>query len=268
MEGASAAEDEAARPSGDFLRAFAGGDTWKAMLVVADGVFAGTGVRGALTLRVDEALGDGTDPAYAYPEVPFPVWTGASGLVLDLSARFAGTRVRVLGGDAARGDVEGWTALGVRSGGRAGFRQRHHGVLVIDTLNPRSLYRPFGGPARPNDEPIGPEAVGEAAEGPDAGVVIVADLREAGVRVLDAAALWRYACRTVTTALYDPRTPATWEQTRRELRGLRHVGCIDPGLGLGLVIHLDADRRPWCPLGFLIDEDPATGQAAARLLRP
>ncbi|WP_146087670.1 hypothetical protein [Thermomonospora echinospora] len=258
---------------GEFVRSYAATVTWKAMLVVADGAFPGLGVTGTLTRRMDELLGAAFLPAGGDGGAPFPVWPDDSGLALDLSVHFAGAGVRGLGGGTASRSAEpGWTALGVGPGsGRgapAGFRQRHHGVLVIDTLNPQSLYRPFGGPIQPDHEPADRSGPADAADGPDAGVVIVADLRGAGTRVVNAGSLWRHACRTVTSALYDPARPESWAQTREELRSLRHVAYIDPALGLGLVVYVDAARRPWCPLGFVIEEDTVTTQANARMLWP
>ncbi|ACY96458.1 hypothetical protein Tcur_0868 [Thermomonospora curvata DSM 43183] len=259
---------------GEFIRSFAATVTWKAMLVVADGAFPGLGVAAALIGRIGELLGAVFLPSGGDGGAPFPVWTGEQGLVLDLSTRSAGAG-RLLG-DPAYGAADrrepGWTALGVEAGRAApsGFRQRHHGVLVIDTLNPQSLYRPFGGPAQPDRDPADRTDAAVAAPdgGPDAGVVIVADVSRTGRRVVTAGSLWRHACRTVTWALYDPARPESWPQTRAELRALRHVGYIDPALGLALVLYVDAARRPWCPLGFLVEEDATTGRASIRMLWP
>lgn len=260
------AERAAAPSPGDFLRTFTGGDAWEAMLAVAEEAFAGTGVREALALRIGEALEQwATAPREL--SAPVPVWGGTGGLVLDLSARFPKMRMGALGGARHGAEAGSPAPAGAGLGGRAGFHRRH-GVLVIDTLRPRAVDRSPGHPGRPGGEPAGPPVVDERAAGPDTDVVIVADLREAGARMLDAAALWRYACRAVTAALYDPQSPPTWDRTRRGLRGLRHVGCLDPELGLGVVLHLDQDQRPRCPLGFVIETDPATGRATARLLRP
>jgi len=251
------AERAAARPPEDFLRAFTGGDAWRAMLAVAEEAFAGTDVREALALRVGEALERQT-PAPRGPRTPFPVWTGTEGLTLDLSAHVTGAPAGVLGAPRTAG-------AGAATPGRIGLRRRH-GVLVIDALPPRPADRPSGEAGRP-DGTVEAADADETADEPDTGAVILTDLRRTGARVLDAAALWRHACRVVTAALYDPRSPATGERTRRSLRTLRHVGCLDPGLGLGVVLHLDRDRRPRCPLGFVIEAEPATGRTAVRLLR-
>ncbi|REE96287.1 hypothetical protein [Thermomonospora umbrina] len=250
---------------GDFIRAFTAGVTWKALLVVADGAFPGQGVTGTLSRRAEEMAGAAFLPPGGDPGVPYPVWSDDSGLSLDLSVHFAGVGVRGL--SAGRPPEPGWAALGMSSRD-TGFRQRHHGVLVIDTLNPQSLYRPFGGPVQPDDEPSALPDASLPPDGPDAGVVIVADLRRAGTRVVNAASLWRYGCRTVTSALYDPARPDSRAATREELRALRHLAYVDPALGLGLVVQVDVARRPWCPLGFVIEEDAPAGQATARMLWP
>ncbi|HEX2312523.1 MAG TPA: hypothetical protein VHJ17_02250 [Thermomonospora sp.] len=263
-----APESEGVPLPGDFLRTFTASVTWRALLVVVDGAFPGQGVTGVLTRRAEELAEAVFLPPGGDPGAPFPVWADDSGLALDLSVHFAGVGVRGLGaGPGRRADDAGWAALNVRSRD-TGFRQRHHGVLVVDTLNPQSLYRPFGGPVQPDDEPSGPADTAVLPDGPDAGVVIVADLRRAGNRVVTARSLWRYGCQAMTSALYDPSRPETRAATREELRALRHVAYVDPALGLCLVVQVDAARRPWCPLGFVVEEDAVTGQATARMLWP
>lgn len=226
-----------------FIAGFIDGVTWKAMLVVADGAFPGKGLGALLSRRIDglrkaSGVPDGEGDA----ALAFPIWADESGLAVDLSTRFSDRRDRVLGPGGAPAEPV-----------RPRFVQRHSGVLVIDTLNPQSLYRPVAGPAEPGGYPDR-RSVQPGEDDRDTEVVIVADLRAAGARVVDANVLWSYARQVVSTTLHGP--------ARRMLRVLREVVFVDPGLGIVACVHVDVEGRPWWLLAFAPEED------AVRFFRP
>ncbi|NEA26554.1 hypothetical protein [Actinomadura bangladeshensis] len=225
-----------------FVGEFVGGATWRAMLAVLEGAFSGMGIASALARRSDVAM-DVLDRKAA-AKLGVPVWTDDAGMVFDLSAHFG---VRTVRSPRART-------------GLARASRPYAGAFVIDTLDPLRYHRAVGGPRAPRDLPgEGALPVPSGAEDDDSGVVIVANLTQAGVRVLDSAALWRYAGRVVTGTLREPERA----RVRRALRALRRVVFVDPDLRLGLCLQIDAARVPRCLLAFGVDED-----GVLRFVRP
>ncbi|TDC73438.1 hypothetical protein E1285_44640 [Actinomadura sp. 7K507] len=231
-----------------FVAEFVGSTTWRATLAVLEGAFPGLGMAATLSRRTDEwwRTMDALDRKSA-AALGVPAWLDEAGMVFDLSAR--------LGGSAARVPVR-------ERAGRPRASRPYAGAFVIDTLDPLRYHRAVGGPRAPGDMP-GAAAV-PSAEDDDSGVVIVAHLTSAGVRVLDSAALWRYAGRVVTGTLHEAERPETRVRVRRALRALRRVVLVDPDLGLGLCLQLDAARVPRCLLAFSVDRT----QDAPRFVRP
>jgi hypothetical protein len=268
-----------------FAQDFFASVTWRTLVGVAEGALPGLGVGTALNRKAEELQRSG---AILTPgtnvRLPFPVWADDSGITLDLSLRRAARSGRGIGFGAAMAPVDsGWSVFGVADKAKPAFVQRHHGVLVVDTLNPRSLHRPLGGPAEPDaeHEPAeaewgreqeygqeGQERREEPHQEPGDGAVIVADLAATGSRIVDAGVLWRQACRQLSGVLYDAGSAPARARTRAALRGVRHVGYVDPELGLGLIGYVDAARRPWCLLGFVAAEDSLTGRAEVRFFWP
>lgn len=233
-----------------FVAEFVGSTTWRATLAVLEGAFPGLGMAATLARRTDE-LWRTMDPLdqRAAAVLGLPAWLDASGMVVDLSAH-----------------------LHVRSPARAPARTRpprasrpYAGAFVIDTLDPLRYHRAVGGPRAPRDLPTDGAAAAPPGEDDDSGVVIVANLTSAEVRVLDSVALWRYAGRVVTDTLHDPLRPDTRARTRRALRALRRVVLVDPDLRLGLCLQLDATRTPRCLLAFAVDR---TDTATPHFIRP
>ena len=230
-----------------FVSEFVGSTTWRATLAVLEGAFPGHGMAAGLSRRTDEWWRgmDALDRKSA-ARLGVPVWLDDAGMVFDLSARF---------GVRARPPVRG-------RAGRPRASRPYAGAFVIDTLDPLRYHRAVGGPRAPGDMPG--EAAVPSADDDDSGVVIVVDLTAAGVRVLDSAALWRYAGRVVTGTLHEAERPETRGRTRRALRALRRVVLVDPDLGLGLCLQLDAARVPRCLLAFSVDRR----EDAPRFVRP
>jgi hypothetical protein len=223
-----------------FVGEFVGGATWRAMLAVLEGAFPGMGIASALSRRGDVAM-DALDRKAA-AKLGVPVWLDDAGMVFDLSAHLGVRTVRPRGRTVPP---------------RAS--RPYAGAFVIDTLDPLRYHRAVGGPRAPRDLPG--ESVlrtPSGAEDDDSGVVIVANLTEAGVRVLDSAALWRYAGRVVTGTLREPERA----RVRRALWALRRVVIVDPELRLGLCLQIDAARVPRCLLAFGVEE------GAPRFIRP
>ncbi|WP_030169047.1 hypothetical protein [Spirillospora albida] len=232
-----------------FVAEFVGSTTWRATLAVLEGAFPGVGMAATLARRTDE-LWRTMEPLdqRAAAVLCLPAWLDASGMVVDLSAH-----------------------LHVRSPARPPARTRpprasrpYAGAFVIDTLDPLRYHRAVGGPRAPRDLPTD-GAAAPPGEEDDSGVVIVANLTSAGVRVLDSVALWRYAGRVVTDTLHDPLRPDTRARARRALRALRRVVLVDPDLRLGLCLQLDATRTPRCLLAFAVDR---TDAATPHFIRP
>ncbi|MGK5558375.1 hypothetical protein ACSNOI_42920 [Actinomadura kijaniata] len=225
-----------------FVAEFVGSATWKATLAVLEAAFPGLGMASTFSRRTEEvwrAIG-GLDRESAH-KLGLPVWADGAGMVFDLSAhRRPGVAGRVARPRASR---------------------PYAGAYVIDTLDPLRYHRAVGGPQGPQD---GPRPQVQALEEDDTGVVIVADLTTAGVRVLDSVALWRFAGRIVTATLHDPGRSDTRVRTRRALRALRRVVFVDPRLGLGVCLQIDAARTPRCLLAFAVDR---TEQGAPRFVR-
>ncbi|MFI6518474.1 hypothetical protein ACIBF1_23160 [Spirillospora sp. NPDC050679] len=223
-----------------FIAEFVGSATWQATLAVLEGAFPGLGMASlsGRTGEVWQAIG-GLDRASAR-KLGLPVWADQAGMVFDLSAH--------RGSGAAP------------QAGRPRATRPYAGAFVIDTLDPLRYHRARGGPQGPGESP----REVRAPEEDDTGVVIVADLTAAGVRVLDSVALWRFAGRVVTRALHDPMRPETRVRARRALRALRRVVFVDPGLGLGLCLQIDVSRTPRCLLAFGLDR---TEVAAPRFVR-
>ncbi|WP_067456611.1 hypothetical protein [Actinomadura macra] len=221
-----------------FVAEFVGSSTWRAMLAVLEGAFPGLGMAAALSGRTDELWRtmDGLDRRAA-AKLGLPAWLDDAGMVFDLSAHL---NVR----SAAKG------TSGVPRASRP-----YAGAFVIDTLDPLRYHRAVGGPLAPGEGvlPV-PAASGEED---DTGVVIVANLTSAGVRVLDSAALWRYAGRVVTNTLHEAARPETRVRTRRALRALRRVVFVDPDLGVGLCLQTDVARTPRCLLAFKVGNTTA-----------
>ncbi|WP_242900636.1 hypothetical protein [Actinomadura terrae] len=226
-----------------FVTEFAGSSTWRAMVAVLEGAFPGRGMAATLTRRTDEIWQtmEGLDrPAAA--RLGLPAWLDDAGMVFDLSAHLEERR-------ASRG-----------SSGPPRASRPYVGTFVIDTLDPLRYHRAVGGPLAPGDGTLPPP---DAREDDDTGVVIVAHLASAGARVLDSVALWRYAGRVVTGTLRDGGRPDAGARTRGALRALRRVVFVDPDLGLGLALRIDAARTPRCLLAFRVDDT-----AAPRFVRP
>ncbi|MER7543134.1 hypothetical protein ABTW95_09025 [Spirillospora sp. NPDC127506] len=216
-----------------FVGEFVGGATWRAMLAVLESAFPGMGIASGLTRRSDVAM----DPLdrRAAAKLGVPVWLDGAGMVLDLSAHHGMRTVR-----------------GRRRTVPPRASRPYAGAFVIDTLDPLRYHRAVGGPQAPRDVPgEGALRAPSGAEDDDGGVVIVANLTEAGVRVLDSAELWRYAGRVVAETLRGPDRA----RVRRALRALRQVVVVDPDLRLGLCLQIDASRVPRCLLAFGVRED-------------
>ncbi|TDC39599.1 hypothetical protein E1281_38655 [Actinomadura sp. KC345] len=230
-----------------FVAEFVGSTTWRATLAVLEGAFPGHGMAATLSRRTDEWW-RAMEPLgrKSAAKLGVPAWLDDAGMVFDLSARF-GTR-------AARRPVR-------ERAGRPRASRPYAGAFVIDTLDPLRYHRAVGGPRAPGDMP-GAAAVPSADD--DSGVVIVVNLTAAGVRVLDSAVLWRYAGRVVTGTLHEEERPETRGRARRALWALRRVVLVDPDLGLGLCLQLDAARVPRCLLAFSVDRR----EDAPRFVRP
>ncbi|MWA06729.1 hypothetical protein F8568_041585 [Actinomadura sp. LD22] len=236
-----------------FMIEFVGSATWRAMLAVLEGAFPGLGMAAALSGRADEIRGmaDGLDRTSS-SKLGLPTWLDDAGMVFDLSAHLNAR-------NAPR------TPLRARPG-RPRASRPYAGAFVIDTLDPLRYHRAVGGPREPRDLPedAAPATPSDRAED-DSGVVIVANLTSAGVRVLDSLSLWRYAGRVVTGTLHEPSRPRTRSRARRALRALRRVVVIDPDLGVGLCLQTDAGHPPRCLLAFGVDR---ADDAPPRFVRP
>jgi hypothetical protein len=235
----------------DFVADFIGSTTWRATLAVLDSAFPGLGLATTLSQQTDELwrTTDGLDRK-AGARLGVPAWLDEAGMVFDLSAKLGVRTVRAPMAEPSRPP-------------RAS--RPYAGAFVIDTLDPLRYHRAVGGPQAPRDLPeAGSLPAASAAEDDDSGVVIVANLTSAGVRVLDSVALWRYAGRVVTGTVREPERPATRTRTRRTLRALRQVVLVDPDLGLGLCLQIDAARVPRCLLAFRVDRTSGT----SRFVRP
>ncbi|MFA1543317.1 hypothetical protein [Actinomadura monticuli] len=229
-----------------FVDEFAGSTTWRAMLAVLESAFPGLGMASALSRRSDVAMHVLDRKAAA--KLGVPAWRDEAGMVFDLSAQLGVRTVR-----PGRGRTVPPRAS-----------RPYAGAFVIDTLDPLRYHRAVGGPQAPRDLPgEGALRVPSGAEEDDSGVVIVANLTDAGVRVLDSAALWRYAGRVVTGTLREPGRPETRARARRALWALRRVVLVDPELRLGVCLQIDAARVPRCLLAFGVDEG-----GAPRFVRP
>ncbi|RFS84535.1 hypothetical protein D0T12_13280 [Actinomadura spongiicola] len=234
-----------------FVAEFVGGATWRATLAVLDGAFPGLGLAATLSRRTDELwrMVDAADRRAAV-RLGVPLWLDDAGMVFDLSAH--------LGVRAVRAPLAGRTAPPRAS-------RPYAGAFVIDTLDPLRYHRAVGGPRAPRalaGDHVLP--VPDDVEDDDTGVVIVANLRSAGVRVLDSAALWRYASQMITDTLHEAARPETRVRARRALRALRHVVVVDPDLGLGLCLQVDVARVPRCLLAFGVDRT----EGLSRFVRP
>ncbi|NDU77692.1 hypothetical protein GWI34_34540 [Actinomadura sp. DSM 109109] len=230
-----------------FVAEFVGSTTWQATLAVLESAFPGLGMASTLSRRTDELWQtmDALDRTSA-ARLGVPAWLDDAGIVLDLSAR-----------------------LGVRAAQAPAPPPRasrpYAGAFVIDTLDPLRYHRAVGGPRAPRDLPgEGTLQAPSASEDDDSGVVIVANLTSAGVRVLDSVALWRHAGRVVTGTVREAGRPETRIRARRALRALRRVVVVDPDLGLGLCLQIDAARVPRCLLAFRVDGT----DGAPRFVRP
>ncbi|MEU9024837.1 hypothetical protein [Actinomadura sp. NPDC048394] len=236
-----------------FMIEFVGSTTWRAMLAVLEGAFPGLGMAAALSGRADEIRGmtDGLDRT-ASVKLGLPTWLDDAGMVFDLSAHLNAR-------NAPR------TPLRARPGQPRASRP-YAGAFVIDTLDPLRYHRAVGGPRAPRDLPEDAALAtpSDRAED-DSGVVIVANLTSAGVRVLDSLSLWRYAGRVVTSTLHEPSRPRTRGRARRALRALRRVVVIDPDLGVGVCLQTDAGHPPRCLLAFGVDR---SDDAPPRFVRP
>ncbi len=231
-----------------FVREFVGSPTWRAMLAVLESAFPGLGMAAALSRRADMAV-DALDRRTA-ARLRVPVWLDDAGMVFDLSAHLS---PRTVGSPPPEETAPPRAS------------RPYAGAFVIDTLDPLRYHRAVGGPRAPRELPgEGALPVPPGTEDDDSGVVIVANLTEAGVRVLDSAALWRYAGRVVTGTLREPERPETRARARRALWALRRVVFVDPGLRLGLCLQIDAARVPRCLLAFSVD----AADGAARFSRP
>ncbi|TDC59484.1 hypothetical protein E1200_32000 [Actinomadura sp. GC306] len=228
-----------------FVADFVESAAWRATLAVLDGAFPGRGIAATLARRGDEIRRtmDALDRK-TMVKLGVPAWLDDAGMVLDLSAH--------LGVRAARKQP--------RDPGRPRASRPYAGAFVVDTLDPLRYHRAVGGPRAPRDLRAEGVLPVPSAEDDDSGVVIVANLTSAGVRVLDSAALWRYAGRVVTGTLHEAARPETRRQVRRVLWALRRVVFVDPDLGLGLCLQLDAERVPRCLLAFAVDRTAGTPQ--------
>ncbi|MFA1548686.1 hypothetical protein [Actinomadura chokoriensis] len=230
-----------------FVGEFVGSATWRAMLAVLESAFPGLGMASALSRRSDVPV-DALDRKAA-SKLGVPAWLDDAGMVFDLSAHLGMRTVRLPRGRTVPPRAS----------------RPYAGAFVIDTLDPLRYHRAVGGPQAPRDLPgEGALRVPSGAEDGDTGVVIVAHLTEAGVRVLDSAALWRYADRVVTGTLREPGRPETRAHARRALLALRRVVFVDPELRLGACLQIDAVRVPRCLLAFGVDE----ADGAPRFVRP
>ncbi|MEV3919727.1 hypothetical protein [Actinomadura coerulea] len=246
------ADPERRRAMADaFVAEFVGSTTWQATLAVLESAFPGLGMASTLSRRTDE-LWQTMDPLDRTSAVRLgvPAWLDDAGIVLDLSAR--------LGARAARAPMHG-PARPPRAS------RPYAGAFVIDTLDPLRYHRAVGGPRAPRDLPgEGALRAPSASEDDDSGVVIVANLTSAGVRVLDSVALWRHAGRVVAGTVREAGRPETRVRARRALRALRRVVVVDPDLGVGLCLQIDAARVPRCLLAFRVDRT----DGAPRFVRP
>ncbi|XRQ05600.1 hypothetical protein ACN3XK_55010 [Actinomadura welshii] len=231
-----------------FVAEFVGSPAWQATLAVLEGAFPGLGMAAALPRRSDELWRtiDALDRK-AVARLGVPAWRDDAGMVFDLSAH-AGVR----------------TAPVRERPGRPRASRPYAGAFVIDTLDPLRYHRAVGGPRAPRDLPGQGDPAVPSAEDDDSGVVIVANLASAGVRVLDSAALWRYAGQVVTGTLQEAARPETRARARRALWALRRVVFVDPDLGLGLCLEIDAARVPRCLLAFGVRR----AEGAPRFVRP
>ena len=231
-----------------FVADFVGSTTWRATLAVLEGAFPGLGMAATLSRRTDELWRtmDALDRK-AVAGLGVPAWVDEAGMVFDLSAHIGGRAVRA-----------------PERQGRPRASRPYAGAFVIDTLDPLRYHRAVGGPRAPRDLPGEGALPVSSAEDDDSGVVIVASLTSAGVRVLDSAALWRYAGQVVTGTLHEQGRPETRVRVRRALWALRRVVFVDPELGLGLCLQLDAARVPRCLLAFSVDRT----EGAPRFVRP
>ncbi|MFI0409978.1 hypothetical protein [Actinomadura sp. 3N508] len=233
-----------------FVAEFVSSTTWRATLAVLEGAFPGLGMAGRLSHQTDDLWRtmDAVDRKAA-AKLGVPVWLDDAGMVFDLSAHLRPV------------------SLQAPPGGRVGpprASKPYAGAFVIDTLDPLRYHRAVGGPRAPRDLPGQGVPVPPIPEDDDSGVVIVANLTSAGVRVLDSAGLWRYAGHVVTATLHEVPRPETRSRTRRALWALRRVVFVDPDLGLGLCLQIDAGRVPRCLLAFGVDRT----EGAPRFVRP
>ncbi|GAA4241407.1 hypothetical protein GCM10022254_70110 [Actinomadura meridiana] len=230
-----------------FVAEYMGSTTWRATLAVLEGAFPGLGLAATLSTRSDELWRMmGAVDRKAAAKLGVPVWLDDAGMVFDLSAHVGVRAVRVpIAGRAA-----------------PHASRPYAGAFVIDMLDPLRYHRAVGGPRAPRDLPEVP--VPDAAEDDDSGVVIVANLRSAGVRVLDSATLWRYAGQVITDTLHETTRPETRTRTRQALWAIRRVVFVDPDVGLGLCLQVDATRVPRCLLAFRVDRT----EGAPRFVRP
>ncbi|MDL4772625.1 MULTISPECIES: hypothetical protein [Thermomonosporaceae] len=232
-----------------FVAEFVASTTWRATLAVLEGAFPGLGMAATLSRRTDELWRnmDGLDRAGA-KKLGLPVWLDAAGMVFDLSAHLNGRE----------------SVGGSRVAAPPRASRPYAGAFVVDTLDPLRYHRAVGGPLAPGEGDLtAPRA--PVGEEDDSGVVIVANLTSAGVRVLDSSALWRYAGRVVAATLHEPARPETRARARRALRALRRVVLVDPELGLGVCLQIDSARTPRCLLAFGVD---ATEVGSPRFVRP
>ncbi|MFC6882859.1 MULTISPECIES: hypothetical protein [Actinomadura] len=229
-----------------FIAEFVGSATWRATLSVLDGAFPGLGMAATLSRTTDE-LWQTMDVLgrMGAAKLGVPAWLDEAGMVFDLSAH-----------------LHARESLGPARTAAPRVSRPYAGAFVVDTLDPLRYHRAVGGPVAPGDSTA---ARAPAGEEDDSGAVIVADLASAEVRVLDSAALWRYAGRVVAATLLDPAAPETRARARRALRALRRVVFVDPALGLGVCLQIDVARTPRCLLAFGVDRAEA---GAPRFVRP
>jgi hypothetical protein len=228
-----------------FVSEYMASTTWRATLAVLEGAFPGLGLAATLSAQSDDLWRImGAVDRKATAKLGVPVWLDGAGMVFDLSAH--------VGVRAARAPIAD------RTPPRAS--RPYAGAFVIDTLDPLRYHRAVGGPRAPRDLTDAPTP----DEDDDSGVVIVANLRSAGVRVLDSATLWRYAGQVITDSLLETARPETRARARRALLALQRVVLIDPDVGLGLCLQIEATRAPRCLLAFRVDRT----EAAARFVRP
>lgn len=275
----------------EFVGDFVGGPTWQALLVVLEGAFPGLGVGAALATSADEIWREiaPLDERGAVARIGVPLWLGPTGLEVDLSAYWHSTpddgahpRARASRPYPNALVVDTIDPLRYHrpvSGPSAPHAHDHSADADADPFSDGLGFGPHPSGHFEDDPLAFPSSAsfdrpGEhesdrghayAADEDDTGVVIVADLTAAGVRVLDAQAVWRFASRIVADTLRDPRRPETWSRTRRTLRSLRRVVMVDPRLGLGLCLGLDGGNAPRCLLAFRIDR---TEVAVPRFVRP